>query len=216
MKRNLFRLSAGLLAVVLVALVGLMACTSASTTTTSTTTTTTTTTSSSTTPTTTTATTTTATTTATTTTPATTTTIVTTTSPSTTAPVYTVNLATSATLGSYLVDGKGRTLYYFTKDSPGVSNATAAIIANWPVFYAATITTSSAALNPADFGSITRSDGTMQTTFKSYPLYYYINDKAPGDTNGQGLNNVWFVVNPNNFNPTTSTTTSTTTTSSGY
>ena len=49
----------------------------------------------------------------------------------------------SATLGDYLVDGNGMTLYYFTKDSPGVSNASAAVIANWPVFYAATITSSS-------------------------------------------------------------------------
>ena len=51
----------------------------------------------------------------------------------------------------------------------------------------------------------------MQTTFMGYPLYYYIKDKAPGDTTGQGVNSVWFVVNPGNFHPVTTTTTTTTT-----
>ena len=31
------------------------------------------------------------------------------------------------------------------------------------------------------------------------PLYYYINDTKRGDTNGQGVNNAWFVINPDSI-----------------
>jgi predicted lipoprotein with Yx(FWY)xxD motif/plastocyanin len=106
----------------------------------------------------------------------------------------------SAELGTYLVAGNGMTLYYFTKDSPGVSSANAGVIANWPVFYAASIVVP-ASLEAADFGSITRTDGAKQTTFMDYPLYYFVQDKAPGDTRGHGVNNVWFVVSPQAFMP---------------
>jgi predicted lipoprotein with Yx(FWY)xxD motif len=113
---------------------------------------------------------------------------------------YTISTMSKTDLGEYLVDGKGMTLYYFTKDSVGKSNASDAIIAIWPIFYAANVVVPSN-LNAPDFGTITRSDGKMQTTYKGWPLYYYIKDQAPGDTIGQGVNNVWFVVNPDSFSP---------------
>ena len=96
------------------------------------------------------------------------------------------------------------TLYYFTKDAPGKSNATAAIIANWPIFYVSNIVVPPS-LNAADFGSITGANGNMQSTYKGWPLYYYVKDQASGDTLGQGLNGVWFVINPTNFPPTPTT-----------
>ena len=52
-----------------------------------------------------------------------------------------------------------------------------------------------------DFGTITREDGQKQTTFRGFPLYYWVNDKAAGDTLGQNVNSVWFVVDPANFPP---------------
>jgi len=54
---------------------------------------------------------------------------------------------------------------------------------------------------PEDFGTITREDGKKQTTFRGYPLYYWGGDKAQGDTAGQGVNNVWYVIDPANFPP---------------
>jgi len=108
---------------------------------------------------------------------------------------YTVKTASKADLGDYLVDARGMTLYYFTRDTAGVSNVTAQVIANWPIFYAASIVVPSN-LNAADFGTITGFNGQMQTTYKGWPLYYYIKDQAAGDTVGQGVGGVWFVVNP--------------------
>jgi predicted lipoprotein with Yx(FWY)xxD motif len=110
------------------------------------------------------------------------------------------------------------TLYYRTSDSPGMSNASGTVLNNWPIFYISNFVVPPP-LKASDFAVITRPDFMMQTTYKGWPLYYYIGDKAPGDTNGQGLGGVWFVVTPSNFTPPvtsgTSGTTSGSTSSSG-
>jgi len=110
-------------------------------------------------------------------------------------PQYTIELQNKAGLGDYLTDSSGRTLYYFTKDTNDKSNATPAIVQNWPIFNAGVITVP-ASLHASDFGTITRDDGTQQTTYKGWPLYYFVKDLGPGDTLGQGVNNVWFVAGP--------------------
>ncbi len=92
------------------------------------------------------------------------------------------------------------TLYYFTKDTSGKSNASAAIILIWPVFTLSSVSLAPS-LNAADFGVLVRDDGVKQVTFKGWPLYYYVKDLAPGDTLGQGLNNVWFIIDPANLQP---------------
>ncbi|MEJ2183965.1 MAG: hypothetical protein P8Y66_10675 [Nitrospirota bacterium] len=102
-------------------------------------------------------------------------------------------------LGKYLTDGKGMTLYYFKKDEPGQSNCTGGCLYNWPVFYAGEDPSVGEGLAKDDFGTITRSDGEMQTTFRGYPLYYYSGDGGPGDTKGEGLGDSWYVVNPEGF-----------------
>ena len=33
-------------------------------------------------------------------------------------------------------------------------------------------------------------------TLNGWPLYYYSGDKTPGDTNGQGVGGVWWVLTP--------------------
>jgi predicted lipoprotein with Yx(FWY)xxD motif len=110
----------------------------------------------------------------------------------------TVKVATKEGVGSYLVDGAGKTLYWFTKDSPGKSTCEGPCLANWPAFAAASIVVP-AGLKAEDFGSITRADGAAQTTFRGYPLYYWKGDAAAGATTGQGVNGVWFVVDPGKF-----------------
>jgi predicted lipoprotein with Yx(FWY)xxD motif len=113
-------------------------------------------------------------------------------------PAYTVMLATSDTLGSYLVDGEGRTLYWYTKDSTGTSTCSGNCLKNWPAFTATTFNVPSG-LNPADFSLITREDGTKQAAYKGYPLYYWINDTRRGAATGQNVGGVWFVIDPAKF-----------------
>jgi predicted lipoprotein with Yx(FWY)xxD motif len=43
-------------------------------------------------------------------------------------------------------------------------------------------------------GTIIRDDGTVQVTYNDLPLYYFANDAKPGDTVGQNVGGVWFVV----------------------
>jgi predicted lipoprotein with Yx(FWY)xxD motif/plastocyanin len=114
----------------------------------------------------------------------------------------TLAVGTSATLGNYLTDAKGMTLYYFDKDTKDVSNCTGGCLAKWPAYYSADITVP-AGLKAEDFATITRTDGAKQTTFKGFPLYYWVNDLKRGDTLGQDVGKVWFVVDPIKFNGTT-------------
>ena len=109
-----------------------------------------------------------------------------------------VGIATDASGQSYLVDSKGMTLYYFTKDQVGESACNGNCIKAWPAFYAPTMQVSNP-LVASDFGTITRADGSFQTTFKGWPLYYWVHDAKPGDTTGQGVGKVWFIIDPSTF-----------------
>jgi|GEM_PF-985169 len=97
--------------------------------------------------------------------------------------------------GNYIVDDKGKTLYFFTKDLKGDSNCSGECLNKWPVFYQEKISVSPG-LNVPDFGTITRNEGNKQTTFKGWPLYYFSGDVSPGDIKGEGVGNVWFVARP--------------------
>lgn len=94
----------------------------------------------------------------------------------------------------FIVNANGISLYNFTNDKPGVSNCTGDCL-NMSVFYDENIVAPSI-MNATDFGVIINSKGSKQTTYKQMPLYYFVNDTKRGNTNGQGVNNAWFVVNP--------------------
>ena len=104
-------------------------------------------------------------------------------------------LKTDSHFGSILADGNGNTLYFFSLDADGKSACTAGCLAVWPVSYNAG-TTFGTGLTASDFSSITRSDGSMQTTYKGWPLYTYAGDAAAGAVNGDGVEGVWFVAKP--------------------
>jgi predicted lipoprotein with Yx(FWY)xxD motif len=109
-----------------------------------------------------------------------------------------VKIAEKAGIGHYLTDAGGMTLYWFGKDSVGHSACADACVGNWPVFYRAQVAPPDG-VSADDFGIITREDGTEQTSFRGYPLYYYTGDAAPGDTNGNDMMDLWHVVDPDNF-----------------
>ncbi|MGH2473745.1 MAG: COG4315 family predicted lipoprotein, partial [Candidatus Limnocylindrales bacterium] len=107
---------------------------------------------------------------------------------------YTVKAVDDATLGAYLTDGFGHTLYVFKNDSSDTSTCTGACAGSWPAFIleAGAVVEGGEGVTGA-FGTITRADGTKQITYDHQPLYYFAGDSAAGDTNGQGIGNVWFV-----------------------
>ena len=103
-----------------------------------------------------------------------------------------VYLKESSSLGKYLADEKGMTLYFFTKDIMGESMCTEGCLDNWPIYYNADMAVGEG-IEKSDFATITRADGKMQNSYKGWPLYYFINDIDMGDTNGEAVNGVWFV-----------------------
>ncbi len=115
---------------------------------------------------------------------------------------YTIDVATNETLGSYLVNDTGFTLYYFMHDAPGNGTSTCygKCAGIWPSFYEENVTVPEG-LNASDFTTVMRTDGKEQTAFMGWPLYFYSKDTEPGDVRGQGINNIWFVVNPKEFPP---------------
>ena len=95
-------------------------------------------------------------------------------------------------LGTILVDPDGFTLYVFTADSEGESACYDDCAQAWPPVTADTPIGSD--LDASSFGSIERTDDIEQLTINGMPLYRYSPDENPGDTMGQGVNDVWFVV----------------------
>jgi len=114
------------------------------------------------------------------------------------APLNTIDLASKDGLGEYLVDQDGMTLlYYFADDDPEseASSCGDTCILYWPPFHTGQIIIPGE-LSSFDFDYIYREDDVAQTTYKGWPLYYYINDYNPGDINGQGMYDTWFVAGP--------------------
>ncbi len=95
-------------------------------------------------------------------------------------------------LGSVIVDRAGLTVYLFLPDEQSDSTCYGPCEQAWPVV--GEITSVGDGLDAALLGSIERTTGDVQATYNGWPLYYFIDDGAPGDTNGQGVNDVWFVV----------------------
>jgi predicted lipoprotein with Yx(FWY)xxD motif len=109
-------------------------------------------------------------------------------------PFGTVRVANNPTLGAYLTDARGMTLYYYQNDKGKLKNTCTDDCANkWPAFFAGPIDIASNELSRKDFSQFIKDDNYQQTTFKEWPLYYYSGDKKPGDVNGQGLAGVWSI-----------------------
>ncbi|MFN8489317.1 MAG: hypothetical protein U0350_17170 [Caldilineaceae bacterium] len=106
----------------------------------------------------------------------------------------TVMLATDPKLGKILTDGAGRTLYLFTNDTGSTSTCSGKCAANWPAFNVDSPKAGSG-VDQALLSTSTGTDGKKQVTYNGHPLYYYIKDTKPGDTTGQGVGDVWYVVN---------------------
>lgn len=93
----------------------------------------------------------------------------------------------------------GRSVYLFTPDPAGGAGTACleGCIANWP---AVLVPEGSEPVAGAGLtGSLTtfeRPDGGRQVAYEGHPLYFFVGDAAPGDTAGQGVNDVWFLVTP--------------------
>jgi predicted lipoprotein with Yx(FWY)xxD motif len=98
-------------------------------------------------------------------------------------------------LGMILTDPDGKVLYLYLKDEKDESYCYDKCAENWPPFTAEEPLTLPEGVE-GELKLIDRDDGTKMVSYNGIPLYYFIGDEAPGDTNGQGVGDVWYVVAP--------------------
>ncbi|HEX4060323.1 MAG TPA: hypothetical protein VHY58_04795 [Streptosporangiaceae bacterium] len=92
-----------------------------------------------------------------------------------------------------LTDAKGLTLYWFVPDTSTKSKCYGSCAQYWPPVKGP-VTSSGLT---GTFGTIKRTDGTLQATYNGHPLYTYAADTAPGQAKGNNLNasgGVWHEV----------------------
>ncbi|GAA2493622.1 hypothetical protein [Winogradskya humida] len=100
-------------------------------------------------------------------------------------------------LGEVVVDGDGYTLYRFDDDNakPSKSACYDDCAKKWPPVLTKD-TIQFVGINGSYLGGFARPDGTTQVTISGWPVYRFAGDLKPGDTNGEGIGNTWFAVNP--------------------
>lgn len=105
-------------------------------------------------------------------------------------------MTTETDLGTILVDGEGMTLYMFTNDTQdsGESVCEGDCLVAWPPLEGEP--TAGEGVDDSLLGTIERSDGSTQASYNGWPLYYWAQDTAPGDVTGQGVGDVWYVLDP--------------------
>jgi predicted lipoprotein with Yx(FWY)xxD motif len=98
-------------------------------------------------------------------------------------------------LGLIVVDGTGRTVYAYDKDTthPAASDCYDQCAVEWPPVPA---TTDVAGIDSGLIGSVARKDGSQQLTVDDHPVYLFAGDKAPGDVKGQLAKGAWHAITP--------------------
>ena len=104
----------------------------------------------------------------------------------------TVQLADSD-LGDILVGADGMTLYLFEADEGDTSTCNDDCAATWPALVD-DAPTAGDGVDASLLDTTERDDGEVQVTYAGHPLYFYAPDEAPGDTLGQEVGDVWYVV----------------------
>ena len=99
-------------------------------------------------------------------------------------------------MGTFLTDQTGKALYLYMADTATMSKCTGTCATLWPPVTGMGTVSASGSAMPSKLGAITRPDGTRQVTYAGHPLYYYEGDTAAGQTNGEGLMNIFFLLSP--------------------
>jgi predicted lipoprotein with Yx(FWY)xxD motif len=100
-------------------------------------------------------------------------------------------------LGRILVDSKGITLYDFVKDKGTTSACYGACAALWPPLTTKGKPVAGRGVRASLLGTTKRKDGKLEVTYNGHPLYYFVTDKKPGQTTGQGVDQFgapWWVI----------------------
>jgi predicted lipoprotein with Yx(FWY)xxD motif len=111
-----------------------------------------------------------------------------------------VTVGKASGLGQVIVDSKRMTLYDFHKDKGKISSCYGECAKAWPPLLTNGSPKAAGGAKSSLLGTTKRKDGTTQVTYKGHPLYGFVEDKKPGEANGNGLTafgGAWFALHPN-------------------
>ena len=112
-------------------------------------------------------------------------------------------VASVGDLGKVVVDGNGRTLYVFDKDTKGKSNCEGGCLAQWPAEAAGSGSPQLTGIDASLISTVTRSDGSKQLAINGMPLYLFAQDTQAGQAKGQGFGGLWWAVGADGSKVTT-------------
>jgi len=107
-------------------------------------------------------------------------------------------------LGTVIVDAEGMTLYDFHKDKGTMSACYGACAQAWPPLLTKGAPKATGGAESSLLGVTKRKDGTEQVTYNGHPLYGFVEDKKPGETNGNDVDAFgaqWYALEPNGEEP---------------
>jgi predicted lipoprotein with Yx(FWY)xxD motif len=105
----------------------------------------------------------------------------------------------TSSLGTFLVDAQGRTLYLWDADHGSTSACSGACAQAWPPVTTTGTPKASGAVKASLLGTTKRADGSREVTYAGHPLYTFAGDTQAGQTTGEGSNAFgapWWVVTP--------------------
>lgn len=104
--------------------------------------------------------------------------------------LHTASATVNGKTVTLLTDAKGMTLYYFQPDTATTSACTGGCASLWPP-YLSSVAPAKGTL-AGTLALQTNANGS-QVTYNGHPLYTYSGDTGPGQTNGEGIAQKWFV-----------------------
>jgi predicted lipoprotein with Yx(FWY)xxD motif len=118
--------------------------------------------------------------------------------------VAVVKVMNTPDLGKVIVDSKGMTLYDFHKDKGTTSACYGECAVAWPPLLTSGEPKAMGGAQQSLLGTTKRKDGTVQVTYNGHPIYGFVEDKKPGETNGndfEGFGAEWYALLPNGEEP---------------
>jgi len=118
--------------------------------------------------------------------------------------VAVVKVMSTPKLGKVIVDSKGMTLYDFHKDKGTTSSCYGECAVAWPPLLTSGEPKAMAGAEQSLLGTTKRKDGTVQVTYAGHPVYGFVEDSKPGETNGNDFNGFgasWYALLPNGEEP---------------
>jgi predicted lipoprotein with Yx(FWY)xxD motif len=115
-----------------------------------------------------------------------------------------IKVTATSDLGKVIVDAEGMTMYDFHKDKGTTSACYGACAEAWPPLLTKGMPTASGGAEASLLGVTKRKDGTEQVTYNGHPLYGFVEDKKPGETNGNDVDAFgaqWYALMPNGEEP---------------